>query len=579
MLHLLKNIYLLLTPRRRVQFFLVMALMLLGAAAEMLTLGAIVPFLGILTNPELLQGSSRGAMVLRHVADWLGMAPLPAAAAIFIACAIAAAGLRLLLSWASFKFVFAVGADFGRDVYTKTLHQPYSFHIERNSSESIASIDKVNALVTSVMLPTMQIVVAATMVLAILTGMLLVDFTVSMVTGATFGLLYGFISMWAKKRLIACGEAISEEGHVKYKVIQESLGGIRDVIIDGCQDVYIAHFVRADQRMRNAQARINLLASSPKYVVESLGMIMFVAIAYGLSSRAGASVAIPVLGALAIGAQRLLPYMQVVYNSIATIRGSLASANDVMAVLALPSPAPQVQQASFSLQPAQTEPRISLQRIQFGYGGDKPPVLTDVNLDILPGQKIGFVGATGSGKSTLIDLIMGLLTPTAGQIKVNGVALDASNVRAWQGQIAHVPQAIYLNDSTIAENVALGVAANDIDQSKLEQALRQAQVWDFVTGLPEGIRTRVGERGVQLSGGQRQRLGIARALYKHADVLVLDEATSALDNQTEAAVMDAIYRLRPDLVVIMIAHRLSTLQGCDRLIEVAKGQLHPRPQP
>jgi len=578
MFKLLKNIFSLLALRRRAQLMLVLLLMMFSAAAEMLTLGAIVPFLGILTNPELLLGSSKGASALRFIAAAVGMAPLPAAASIFIACAIAAAALRLLLAWVSFKFVFAVGADFGRDVYRKTLYQPYRFHIERNSSESIALNDKVNALVTSVMLPTMQIVVAFTMVLAIFAGMLLVDFTVSMVTGVSFALIYGLISVWAKKRLIASGETISKEGHVKYKVIQESLGGIRDVIIDGSQDVYVERFVKADQRLRKAQVKINLLASSPKYVVESLGMIMFVAIAYGLSSRAGASVAIPVLGALAIGAQRLLPYMQAVYNSVATIRGSLASANDAMAVLSLPAPLAQPRQMPFSEKTAHGEPRVSLQHIHFAYGSDKPAVLKDINLDIMPGQKIGFIGSTGSGKSTLIDLIMGLLTPTAGKIVVNGVPLNASNMRAWQAQIAHVPQSVYLHDATIAENVALGVAEKDIDTACLEQALKQAQVWDFVSGLPEGFRTRVGERGVQLSGGQRQRLGIARALYKRADVLILDEATSALDNQTEAAVMDAIYRLRPDLVVIMIAHRLSTLQGCDRLIEVVNGQLQPRSQ-
>jgi ABC-type bacteriocin/lantibiotic exporter with double-glycine peptidase domain len=218
-------------------------------------------------------------------------------------------------------------------------------------------------------------------------------------------------------------------------------------------------------------------------------------------------------------------------------------------------------------------PRIELRGVQFQYKAQAPLVLNGVNLQIHAGQRVGFVGTTGSGKSTLIDLIMGLLQPTQGEQWVDGVALSAANMKAWQARIAHVPQAIYLSDTSVAENIALGIPRDQIDMGRLMTAIEQAQLTEVLKQLPEGLDTRVGERGVQLSGGQRQRIGIARALYKQADVLVLDEATSALDSETEAKVMEKIYTLNPSLVVLMIAHRTSTLAQCDEIYKMANGRL------
>lgn len=572
MTQLLRDIYKHMGARRRLQLYLVLVLMLAGALAEMFTLGAVVPFLGLLVNPELLDQPSVWSELLSPAANHFGVSKLIVASVVFVVFAALAAVLRLVLSWSSLRFVFAVGADFGRQIYARTLLQPYSYHVQRNSSQTLASIDKVTGLVMGIMSPAMQMFIACMMVLALLSAMLWVDYTTSLVAAVLFGSMYASISAWSKHKLKDNSRTIADNGTQKIKAVQEGLGAIRDVIIDGSHDLYVDHFATADRAQRLAQANNAVLASAPKYLVESAGMIMIVALAYVLSTRHGAAQAIPVLGALAIGAQRLLPYMQTIYNGLASIRGNAASARDALDLLELPVP-DGASAAVPTIQKPHPSQALELRGIRYRYPGTDRPTLDGVNLRIHTGERVGFVGQTGSGKSTLIDLIMGLLPPESGQFLAYGVPLDEVGIRSWQRKIAHVPQAIFLSDSTIAENIAIGVPPSQIDQPRLQQALEMAQLTDFVSDLPAGLQTRVGERGVQLSGGQRQRIGIARALYKQADVLVLDEATSALDGDTEAKVMAAIYALRPELVVLMIAHRLSTLSGCHRIYEMKGGQL------
>lgn len=556
---------------------LVLVLMVAGAAAELFTMGAILPFLALLTQPDTSALPQMAGAVLNGVAGYWGVSPLLAASGLFATLAAAAAALRLVLTWASFRFVFAVGADLGEEIYNRILQQPYSYHLKHNSSEALAGINKVSVLVMGFLAPAMQLIIACVMATALLGGMLLVNLKIALLAGGAFGGMYFFINRWAKRQLRSNGHEISDAEPQKIQAIQEGVGAIRDVILEGNHHVYVAAFASSDRRQRKAQALNNVLASAPKYVVESVGMVLIVLLAYFLTQGPGGAVqAVPVLGGLALGAQRLLPYMQNIYNALASMQGSQAGAVDAMALLKLPVPAPvavgTVQ--PFSLLPATVAaPLVELADVQFAYGEDLPPVLKGVNLQIQRGQRIGFVGATGSGKSTLIDLIMGLLPPTSGQFLVAGVDVTDANRSAWQKRIAHVPQAIYLTDSSIAENIALGTPKESIDMPRLLAAVEQAQLTDVVAKLPMGLYTEVGERGVQLSGGQRQRIGIARALYKQADVLVLDEATSALDTETESKVMDAIYRLNPDKAMLMIAHRTSTLACCNVIYQMSNGYL------
>lgn len=559
------------SARRRMQFLIVLALMFAGALAEMFTLGAIVPFLGLLVNPDLLNQSGVANIFLSELAKWMGTSSLVAASLIFVMFAAAAAGIRLLLSWFSLRFVFAVGADFGESVYRNTLLQPYTYHIQRNSSQTLATIEKVTALVMGIMTPAMHLLIAIVMVVALLSAMLYVDYATSLIAAALFGSMYFCISAWAKNKLKQNSQIISDNGSVRVKAIQEGLGGIRDVIIDGTYKVYVDQFAKADRAQRLAQANNAVLASSPKYVVESAGMILIVGLAYFLTNKYGAEQSIPVLGALAIGAQRLLPYMQTIYNSIAGIRGNAASGQDALNMLKLKTD--HYNKTNEEIVKSRKDgPAIALNEVSYAYPNSSTKTLRNINLTIHPGEKIGFVGKTGSGKSTLIDIIMGLLPHNEGTIQVWGENLSNKNIRSWQHRIAHVPQAIFLSDTTIAENVAFGTPKDQIDLTRVQKALQQAELLEFVSNLPNGLNTRVGERGVQLSGGQRQRIGIARALYKEADVLVLDEATSALDVETESRVMASINELNPNLIILMIAHRLGTLNTCTRIIEISSGE-------
>jgi len=292
----------------------------------------------------------------------------------------------------------------------------------------------------------------------------------------------------------------------------------------------------------------------------------------------GLTVVIPILGALALGTQRLLPALQQLYGSYSTLKGSYSSFQDVLNLLNQPLPKYALETEKGNL-PTQIsfKKEIVLNNINFSYAADNtispPLVLKNINLKLRKGERIGFIGVTGSGKSTLLDIIMGLLIPTSGKLTIDGKLITDENKRSWQAHIAHVPQNIYLSDSTIEENIAFGLPKDKIDRRKVEKAAKQAQIAELIDNWQEGYQTFVGERGIRLSGGQRQRIGIARALYKQADVLIFDEATSALDNETEQAVMKSIECLGRELTILIIAHRITTLKGCDKIIKLGKNNV------
>ncbi len=298
-------------------------------------------------------------------------------------------------------------------------------------------------------------------------------------------------------------------------------------------------------------------------------MILISMLAYTLAKQVdGVAKAIPILGAFALGAQRLLPVLQQAYAAWSGIRGGQASLQDTLDLLDQPLPDHANQPSATALTFMHS---ISLKQISFRYNQQTPFVLNNLNLTIGKGSRIGFIGTTGSGKSTLLDIVMGLLYPSDGSLEVDGTSVTPSNNRAWQVHIAHVPQTVFLSDASIEENIAFGVPKDRIDLCRVRQAAEQAQLAGSIETWPEKYQTFVGERGIRLSGGQRQRIGIARALYKQADVIIFDEATSALDNETEQAVMQAIENLSQDLTLLIIAHRVTTLKGCTQIVELSDG--------
>lgn len=546
--------------------------MLLSAIVEVVSLGAVVPFLGVLVAPEVVFQNSTVAQ-LAHVwgitsADQLAT-PLTVA---FMVGALLAGGIRIFLLWATARVAFASGADLGIEVYRRTLYQPYHVHVGRNSSEVISGIiNKVNGVIFGVLLALLTLVSSTLLLITVTSGLILINPMVAFVAASGFGASYGLITWMCRRQLRRNSERIAHEQSQVVKALQEGLGGIRDVLLDGTQPIYCDIYQKADNPLRRAQGSNTFIAGSPRYAMEAIGMVLIAALTYGLSHQdEGIIAALPLLGALALGAQRLLPALQQIYSAWANIVGNYASLLETIALLDQPLPA-EILRSDFT--PLNIQDAIRLESIRFRYSSEGPWVLDGVNLTIPKGSRVGFVGSTGSGKSTTLDLVMGLLSPTEGEVLVDGRPVIGEQLRAWQRNIAHVPQSIYLADNTVAENIAFGVPPEVIDLGRVRQAARQAQIASFIESSPEGYQTLIGERGIRLSGGQRQRIGIARALYKQSSVLVFDEATSALDSATEQSVMVEIEALNPDLTVLIIAHRLTTIRHCDIIFELERGRV------
>jgi ABC-type multidrug transport system fused ATPase/permease subunit len=558
-----------LSSRRRWQAVGVFVLMLLGGLAELFTLAAVFPLLAFIADPDSIADSRVGGMLQQVGIDLTGVSLL-LLGSVFAVVAIGAAGTRILLAWMSQRYVYRVGFDIGVALYGRMLHQTYTFHAQVNSSRIIAAVGNIQSLLTGMFMPLMQGVAAVVVGSFILGGLVLIDPQVAFAAIVGFGGIYALISVSMRGRLGRNAKAISKMRKKRVQAVQEGLGAIRDVLIDNSQPVYIRKFERLDRRLRDAQAANALISVAPRFLVEALGMIFIVGLALVLEAVHGTLAgSLPVLAVLALGAQRLLPLLQQAYNAWANVVGHRAILLNVVDLLRRPVP-PRYENES---EPLQMERDLALERVSFRYGTGERWVLEDVTLRIHKGARVGFIGKSGSGKTTLMDLVMGLLQPTSGSILVDDVVLTEANVRAWQRQIAHVSQHVFLADASITENVALGVSIDEVDQERVRAACSQAGLEEFIEALPEGYGTMVGEQGVRLSGGQRQRIGIARALYKRASVLVLDEATSALDDETEATIMAAVHRLGRNYTVLMIAHRLTTLRGCDTVFRLDRGRI------
>jgi ABC-type multidrug transport system fused ATPase/permease subunit len=561
------------SPRRRGQFGLLLVLMLLASLAEILSIGAVLPFLSVLTAPEQVFALTAAQPVIQALELTEPMQLLLPLTIAFGAAALTAGAMRLLLLWASTRLSFATGADLSISIYRRTLYQPYEVHCSRNSSKVIDGISgKANSVIGNIITPVLTLISASVTLVTILFALLLVEPVIALVGFGGFGLIYALILRLTRKQLLLNSQRIACESTSVIKSLQEGLGGIRDVLIDGSQTTYCQIYRNADLQLRRAQASNAFISASPRYVIEAMGMVLISALAYMLAQQAdGIAKAIPVLGALALGAQRLLPVLQQTYAAWSSIRGGQASLQDTLELLDQPLPEHAKQQFVQTAIPFKQS--INLKELCFRYSPQTPYVLKQFNLSITKGSRVGFIGTTGSGKSTLLDIVMGLLQPTDGSLEVDGQAITYDNHWAWQAHIAHVPQAIFLGDCSIEENIAFGLPYDQIDHIKVREAAKQAQIADIIETWPKQYQTYVGERGIRLSGGQRQRIGIARALYKKADVIIFDEATSALDNETEQAVMEAIESLSQDLTLLIVAHRLSTLKNCTQIVELGDGCL------
>jgi ATP-binding cassette, subfamily B, bacterial PglK len=558
-----------LTKRRQKQFSLLLILMVAASLAEIISIGAVLPFLGILTAPEQVYQHALMQPVIQILALTEPKQLILPLTILFITAALLAGVIRLILLYTMTRLSYATGADLSINIYRRTLYQEYETHMSHNSSEVINGIiTKTNTVIGGVVSPALNFISSIIILVGIMGALFVINPTIALSTSIGFGTLYWIVIRYTKTHLKDNSKTIADQSTQMIKSLQEGLGGIRDVLIDGTQQFYCKIYRNADLPLRRASGNNQFISGSPRYAMEAIGMTLIAGLAYLMTQQEGGMVtAIPVLGALALGAQRLLPVLQQAYGAYSQIKGSKSSFEDVLNLLDQPLPEYADQ---LPPKPIPFTKEIKLNNLNFRYSEDSPWVLKNTNLSLKKGSRIGFMGVTGSGKSTLIDIIMGLLPATEGGLIIDNQIINNQNRRAWQAHIAHVPQNIYLSDSTIEENIAFGIAKELIDHQRVKKAAQQAQIAELIEQWKDGYQTFVGERGVRLSGGQRQRIGIARALYKQANVLIFDEATSALDNETEQAVMDATKGLDKELTILIIAHRLTTLKGCDQIIKIEK---------
>ena len=560
------------SKRRKFQFLLLLILTIFASIAEVISIGAVLPFIGILTQPEQVFKSSWLSPFISFLGIQSGQELVLPLTILFGLAAVIAGALRLLLLWVSIKLSNATGADLSIEVYERTLYQPFRIHTERNSSEIISGItQKVNAA-TGVLLAITSVITSCFLFTSIMTTMLVVDPVITLIAGLTFGIAYLVVVFFTKSKFKVNSRSIATQQTQVVKALKEGLGAIRDVILDATQAVYTNIYRKAILLLMKANGENRFMNQAPRYAMESLGMVLISIIVLALTNNPGGiTSALPLLGMLALGAQRLLPLMQQIYGNWSVVAGSHAALDDVVSLLNQPFPSDYYEGDSKSLT---IKHSFSLKKIRFRYSNDTPWILDDISLEIPKGSRIGLIGATGSGKSTTLDLIMGLLEPSDGSMYIDNSIIDDSVIRSWRQTVAHVPQSIFLADSSIAENIAFGVLPEEIDMQRVKNAANKAMISDFIETKRNAYNEIVGEQGVKLSGGQRQRIGIARALYKKASIIIFDEATSALDNDTEETVMETIRNLGNDLTLIIVAHRLTTLKDCTKIIELKDGKIY-----
>ena len=561
--------------RRRYQFLSLIFLMIIVSLVEIISIGLVLPFLEALASPEKIFHSSYAGHFLEVLRIEQPEEILLPLTIIFISACLISGLFRVLLLFLNTRVSFAAGADFGLDMYRKTLYQPYSTHCSINSSEVISSItNKANLITFNLLLPILNILSSSFILIAIVGLIAFLYPIVAIISIVILSSIYGLIIFLTQKKLKKNGKTIALETTFLIKALQEGLGGIRDTLISSNQELYCNVYKKADRSLRAAQASNIFMGACPRFIVETFGMILIAGIAYTATINNFSIVElIPILGIMAYSTQKVLPVIQAAYSSWSAIESSISSLEDILRLLdqKLPKFAYRKKIESLSFKKS-----VLLNKIYFKHNTSSFYVLKNINFEIKKGSRLGVIGKTGSGKSTFLDLFLGLLVPTKGSMYVDGKLLHSNNQYAWSLNIASVPQTIFLTDGTIEENIAFGTPKNKIDLALVKSAARQAMLAEDIESWPERYNTLVGERGVRLSGGQRQRIGIARALYKQAKIIIFDEATSALDYKTEKSVINTIHNLSKDLTIIIVSHRPSSLKICTEIIEVKNGEVSIR---
>ncbi|MBK5944766.1 ABC transporter ATP-binding protein [Halorhodospira halophila] len=549
------------------------------ALLETAGVASVMPFLSVLGNPEVVETNP----VLNQLYVGLGFESVDAflmalGAGAFVLIVFSAA-FRSLTIYAMNRWAWMRMHSLSERLLETYLRQPYAYFLNRHSGDMGKSIlTETQQLQQQVIKPGLDALAYGVVVIAIITLLVVIDPVLAAGVAAVLGGMYALIYWGVRGFLDRIGRDRVRANQERFQAAGEALGGIKDIKLLGREHAYLSRFRGPSIRFAKHQATSQTLSQVPKFLIEAVAFGGIIALTlvlmatHGGATGGGLGEVLPVLGLYAFAGYRMLPAAQHVYQGLAKLRfggGAVDAVYDdlhrrqALAEIRKQPPAPLVPQRE-----------VALENVHYTYPNAPAPALQGIDLHIPVGSSVGLVGSTGAGKTTLVDVILGLLRPTEGAITVDGEPVTDTNLRAWQQALGYVPQEIFLTDASVAENIALGVPPERIDHEQVERCARMAQLHDFVVHeMPQQYETVVGERGVRLSGGQRQRIGIARALYHDPSVLVFDEATSALDNVTEKAVMEAIDALQNQKTIILIAHRLSTVRNCDQVVLLEKGQI------
>lgn len=571
----LKRLFKLLTSEQRKRLIRLQFLVVLMAFAEVAGVAAIGPFMALVGDISLLQSDGMLGQLYalssfenpRDFLFWLGIAVL-------IALALAAA-VSMFTIWRLSLYAAQVGAEISMRLYKHYMQQPWLFHASGSSSQLTNRISQESNRITNLVIqPLMQMNAKGVLAIVMATAIFVFNPLVALIGLLVFGLAYVVLYKTVRKRLSSNGIDISKSNQKRFKLMNEGFGGIKDTLLLGRQAEFNQLFDKSSKTLGRAQGVTRALSQAPRYAMElvAFGAVIFLVL-YLLSAYDGnLGNILPVLSVYALAGFKLLPAFQQMYTSLAQVKGNISSFDSIEEDLAASQSIEDIKPSS---EAGRLSPKklIKLDNVSFNYPDKEEKALDEFTLDIPVTQVIGLVGSSGSGKSTAIDILLALIEPQSGSLVVDGEEVIGDKKRAWQNNVGFVPQAIFLADSSIRENIAFGIPREEIDEDRVARAAQMAHLDELLERLPEGLNTRVGERGIQLSGGQRQRIGIARALYDDAEVLVLDEATSALDGITEKLVMDAIHDFSGKKTIIMIAHRLATVKKCDCIYLLDNGKV------
>lgn len=566
----------LLSPKERRRGYLLLAMIVAMALLEVVGVASIMPFMSVLANPEVVETNeylnrvytTLGFESHQRFLFFLGMVVL-----VFLVTSIA---FKALTTYALTRFTQMRNYSLSKRLVAGYLRQPYDWFLNRHSGDLGKSIlSEVGQVINGALIPLMQTIAHGAVAIALLILLLIVDAKLALIAAAVLGGAYGFIYLALRRYLDRIGKDRVQANRERFEAVQEAFGGIKDVKVSSLEGAMLKSYDGPAKRFASHQAAAAVASQLPRFALEIIAFAGILAVAlYLMAGPGGLQQALPVLSVFAFAGYRLMPALQQVYAQVSKLRFA--------------GPALEALHRDFSnldsgggdvLNRKRPEPMgvteaIRLEQVDYTYPKAERPALNGLDLTIPAHTTVGLVGATGSGKTTTVDIILGLLRPQGGRLTVDGEAITPANVRAWQRTIGYVPQHIYLADDSVAANIAFGLPPEQVDMAAVERAARIANLHAFVTEeMPDGYATQVGERGVRLSGGQRQRIGIARALYHDPQVLVLDEATSALDNLTEQAVMEAVHNLGHSKTIIIIAHRLTTVQPCGQIFVLEKGEL------